>query len=123
MEAHKIWIEQCEAARGIEAKFGTQESLRYLIEAKFFNFLEVAERDHDFRAEIPAFVAEIRNMFEPRQLAQCLELASQTEPFDVDVYLEEGDGPDDSEMERRANVHRCAADLPLIARAREWLLE
>ena len=24
MEPHKIWIEQCEAARGIEAEFGTQ---------------------------------------------------------------------------------------------------
>ena len=57
MNLHKIWMEQCEAARGIEKEFGTQQSLTYLGE-KFLNYLDAAERDADFRAEIPAFVAE-----------------------------------------------------------------
>jgi len=30
MDFHKIWIEQCEAARGIEDEFGTQKALEYL---------------------------------------------------------------------------------------------
>ena len=42
MKPHKIWIEQCEAARGIEAEFGTQKALAYLIGEKFINFLEAA---------------------------------------------------------------------------------
>jgi hypothetical protein len=31
MTLHKIWIEQCEAAKGIEVEFGTQKALAYLI--------------------------------------------------------------------------------------------
>ena len=59
MDFHKVWIEQCEAARGIEDEFGTQKALDYLVGEKFLNFLEAAETDADFRADIPAFVAEI----------------------------------------------------------------
>ena len=57
MDFHKIWTEQCEAAKGIEGEFGTDRSLKYLVEEKFINFLEAAEQNADFRAEIPAFVA------------------------------------------------------------------
>jgi hypothetical protein len=69
MNLHKIWIEQCEAARGIEDEFGTQQALSYLGE-KFLNYLDAAERDADFRAEIPAFTAEIKSIFERWQLAE-----------------------------------------------------
>ena len=69
-EPHKIWIDQCEAARGIEDDHGTQKSLEYLIGEKLLNFLEAAETDADIRVEIPAFVAEIKTIFERWQLAQ-----------------------------------------------------
>ena len=82
----QIWIEQCEAARGIEAEFGTQKALAYLIDEKFINFLEAAEDDPEFRSEIPDFVAEIKTIFERWQLAEYLEKARQTEPFDPDDY-------------------------------------
>ena len=49
MEPHKIWTEQCETARNIEADFGTQKALNYLIDEKFINYLEAAETDQDFR--------------------------------------------------------------------------
>jgi hypothetical protein len=81
MEFHKIWIDQCEAARGIEVEFGTQRALEYLIEEKFINYLEAAERDSDFRQEIPAFVAEIKSIFETWQLAECLERARLRPPL------------------------------------------
>ena len=58
MQLHKIWIEQCEAARGIEDEFGTVNALKYLVGEKFMHYLEAAEKDAEFRAEIPAFVAE-----------------------------------------------------------------
>ena len=86
MNFSKICIEQCEAARGIEAEFGTQKALAYLVGEKFINFLEAAEEDREFRAEIPAFVAEIKTIFEPWQLAEYLEIARMTEPFDPVVY-------------------------------------
>ena len=49
MDFHKIWIEQCEAARGIEDEFGTQKALDYLVGEKFLDFLEAAETNTDFR--------------------------------------------------------------------------
>ena len=80
MSLCKIWIEQCQAAKGIEDEFGTQKALAYLVGEKFLNYLEAAEKDSTFQAELPAFVAEIKRIFEPWQLAECLEKARQTEP-------------------------------------------
>ena len=119
MNLHKMWIEQCEAARDIEAEFGTQKALAYLMDEKFINFLEAAEGDADFRAELPAFVAEIKTIFERWQLADWLETARQTEPFDPDDY----DDAEEAEMERKSELQRSAAELLLVERAREWLLE
>lgn len=120
MNPCKIRIEQCEAARGIEDEFGTPKALEYLVGETFLNFLAAAEDDPSFRAELPAFVAEIKSIFEPWQLAEFLEKARQSEPFDPDDY--EGEDPEDIEMERHADIRRCAADLMLVQQAREWLL-
>jgi hypothetical protein len=97
----------------------SSESL--LIEEKFVNFLQAAETDADFRAEIPAFLAEIKTVFEPWQLRECLERARETEPFSPDDY--EGEDPETIEMERKEDIRRCTADLLTVERAREWLLE
>jgi hypothetical protein len=135
----KIWIEQCEAARGIEDEFGTDKALKYLIDEKFIDFLEAAEADAAFRAEIPAFVAEIKTIFEPWQLRECLDRARQTEPFDPSLYEPdepdvpgidygdyeryEGEDPETIEMMRHDDIRECSRDLLLVERAREWLLE
>ncbi len=60
MRLCEIWKEQCDAALQIEAEFDTEKALDYLIEEKFLSFHEAAENDAEFRAEIPAFVAEIK---------------------------------------------------------------
>lgn len=122
MELHKIWIDQCEAARGIENEFGTDKALKYLVAEKFLNLLNAAERDAEFRAEIPAFVAEIKEIFEPWQLAECLETARHREPFDPSLH-DEDDDPEDIEMQRQMDIREAARDLLLVERAREWLLE
>ena len=80
-EQHEIWIDQCEAAEGVEDEFGTQQALDYLVGEKFLNFLEAAETAADFRSEIPAFVTKIKTIFERWQLAAYLETAKETEPF------------------------------------------
>jgi hypothetical protein len=120
MNLCKIWMEQCEAARAIEDEFGTQKALAYLIGEKFLNYLETAEKDSTFQAELPAFVAEIKRLFEPWQLAEYLEKARQSEPFDPSIY-EDAD-PEDIEMERKADLRRCAADLLVVERAKALLL-
>ena len=120
MELQWIRVEQCEAARGIEDEFGTAKALDYLVGEKFLNFLEAAEEHPAFRAEVPAFAAEVRSIFEPWQLVEYLDVARQTEPFDPDVY--EDEGPDVVEDERRDDIRRSARDLLLIERAKDWLL-
>ena len=124
MEPCKIWIEKCDAARMIEDEFGTDKALRYLIGEKFLDYLEAAERLPDFRAEIPAFVAEIKTIFQPWQLAEYLETARQSEPFDPSLYDDEDEeiDPEFIEMERQDDLRRSAADLLLVERAKEWLL-
>lgn len=132
MEFHRIWVEQCEAARNIEDNAGRQQALDYLIGEKFLNFLEAAETDADFRAEIPAFVAEIKNIFERWELAQYLETARETEPFDPALFEPrqhsvlgeeeiEFDAEEVEEM-RKDDIRQCTRDLLLVERAREWLL-
>ncbi len=122
LNLHKIWIEQCEAARGIEDQFGTVDAMKYLVGEKFLNYLDAAEKDAEFRSELPAFVAEIKTIFEPWQIAEYLEKAGWTEPFDPSIYQEEDDTPDFIEMERKDNIRRVANELLLLERAKEWLL-
>ena len=132
-EPHKIWIEQCEAAENVEDEFGVQEALEYLVGKKFLDFLEAAETRSDFRAEIPAFVAKIKTIFEPWQLAQYLETARETEPFDPSLFEprqhpilgEEKIEFDAEEVEdmRKDDIRQCTRDLLLVERAREWLLD
>jgi hypothetical protein len=117
--ASKIWIEQCQAARDIEDEFGVPKALAYLIGEKFLNFLDAAEDDLEFRAELPEFVAEIKTIFEPWQLAEYLETVRETEPFDSSGL----DDEDDTELELQLDLRRSAADLLLVERAKEWLLD
>jgi hypothetical protein len=124
MKPCEIWIEQCEAARQIEAEFGTQNALDYLIGEKFLSFLQAAETAADFRAQIPAFVGGIRTIFETWQLAEYLENVRQSEPFDPSLYGEEDEefDPEFVQDERQDELRRSANDLLLVERARGWLL-
>jgi hypothetical protein len=124
----EVWIEQCEAAKQIEAEFGTQNALEYLIGEKFLNFLQAAETDAEFRGEIPAFVGGIKSIFETWQLAEYLEKARESEPFDPSLYepLDKEEAadidPEEGEELRQDDIRRSAEDLLLVEQARAWLL-
>lgn len=83
----KIWTEQCEATREIEAEFGCQQALEYLVGEKFLDFLEAAETNAEFRGELLAFAAEIKTIFEPWQLASYLDTGLESKPFDPDLFV------------------------------------
>jgi hypothetical protein len=53
----------------------------YLIGEKFLFFRAVAERNDDWRAAVPSFVAEIHSLFEPRQLAELLNVPHRLGPL------------------------------------------
>ena len=72
-----IWREQCEAAHGIKARYGLNAALDYLIAQKLFNHAAAAAQNADFARELPAFVAEVRLMFEPGDIASYLAQMEQ----------------------------------------------
>ena len=119
MKPHQIWLEQCEATRKIEAQIGVDSALAYLVGEKFINFISAAETEKEFREELPAFAAEIRDIFERWQLAAYLEVTRHTERFDPADY----DDPTEAELARRLELRKSADDLLLVERAKEWLLE
>ena len=109
-ELHKVWVEQCEAMEQIEFDFRTQKAFEYLVGEKFLNFLEAAESDDNFRAEVPAFVAKIKSIFEECQLVQYLKTARETEPFDPNLF----DGDDELDAEEVEDMRRDDERLNLV---------
>ena len=89
--AHKIWIEQCDAAQTIKTRFGLAAALDYLVGEKLMNFAIAASRRPDFARELPRFVSEVRHMFTPDEIrAHLAQIERSQNENDVDV-LEEGD--------------------------------
>ena len=77
-ELHKIWIEQCAATEDIRGRFGLENALDYLIGEKLFSFVMASERDPDFAAELPAFIAEIRRIFTAEEIRAYLDHLART---------------------------------------------
>jgi hypothetical protein len=89
-KAHKIWIEQCEAAQTIKARFGLTAAFNYLVGEKLMSFASAASRHPDFTRELPRFVSEVRRMFTPDEIgAQLAQIERSQNERNVDVLEEE----------------------------------
>ena len=117
----EIWKDQCDAARGVLTDFTTEKALGYLIGEKFLNFLEVSETDPQWRAEIPAFVAEIKDIFEPWQLAEYFDTPRRLGALGH-VADDEGHRLLRSQAESEDLLREDARNLRLLEWARELLL-
>lgn len=90
-KAHKIWIEQCEAAQTIKARFGLTAAFDYVVGEKLMNYASAASRHPDFARELPRFVSEVRRMFTPDEIrAHLAQIERAPNENDIDV-LEEDD--------------------------------
>ncbi len=120
-EFHKIWIEQCEATEGIRERYGLKDAIRYLIGEKFLNYLEESDRRPEFAAEVPKFVAEVKEIFEPHEISEFLDTllkeksAEQNEDWPFDDF-------EDAELEP-SDVVNEAAKIVLIERVKELLVK
>ena len=121
MTPSEIWIEQCEAAREIEDGFGTQRALSYLIGEKFLNFLEAADDDPEFRAECLRSLRRSRRSSSVGNWPSTWRRLGKRSRSIPAIY--EDEDPEVIEMERKSELRRSAADLLLVERAKEWLLE
>ena len=118
---HEIWIDQCEAARGIRKAFGLRKALGYLIGEKFLNFLRTANQDPAFAGEIPGFVAEIKDIFDRTEIEAYLDGVQRVGPLGHVVSDEAYE-----EMREAGAIHEdpvwWAGEILLIERAKNLLL-
>ena len=68
-EAHKIWIEQCEAAQTIRGRVGLKAAFDYLVGEKLLKFAEASFHHRAFAQELPRFASEVRRMFTSEEIA------------------------------------------------------
>jgi hypothetical protein len=108
-KVHKIWIEQCDAAQTIKARFGLTAAFDYLVGEKLMSFASAASRHPDFARELPRFVSEVRRMFTPDEIgAQLAQIERSQDERNVDV-LEE-----DLLREGPAAVAECVQQFMLV---------
>jgi hypothetical protein len=89
-KAHHIWIEQCDAAQTIKARFGLKAAFDYLVGEKLVNFVSAASGHPDFARELPRFVSELRRMFTPDEIgAQLAQIERAQSEQDADVLDED----------------------------------
>ena len=90
-KAHKIWIEPCEAAQTIKARFGLTAAFDYVVGENLMNYASAPSRHPDFARELPQFVSEVRRMFAPDEIgAHLAQIERAPNENDIDV-LEEDD--------------------------------
>ena len=112
----------CEAARGVDDRFGTEKAMGYLIGEKFLNFLEEAETNREWRQAIPAFVAEIKAIFEHWKLADFLNTPRRLGALGH-TSTEEGHRMLRAEWTEEERIQEDAKHMMLLEWAKELLLE
>jgi hypothetical protein len=85
-QAHKIWIEQCEATHTVRVRFGLKAAFDYIVGEKLMNFAEAASHHRAFAQELPRFISEVRKMFTPEEIgAQLTRIERERNQKDEDV--------------------------------------
>jgi hypothetical protein len=108
-KVHKIWIEQCDAAQTIKARFGLTAAFDYLVGEKLMSFASAASRHPDFARELPRFVSEVRRMFTPDEIgAQLAQIERSQDESNVDVLQA------DLLREGPAAVAKCVQQFMLV---------
>jgi len=117
-----IWVEQCKAAENIEAEYGTEKAMGYLIGEKLLNFLEVAEKKPEWYAQIPPFIAEIKRLFESWHIAEFVETPRRLGALG---HIADDGGHEmfRKQVDEDDNLREDARNLRLLEWARELLLE
>ena len=115
------WREQCDAARSIKERFGSEKALGYLLGEKFLNYLRASDRVPALRDDLPQFVAEVRESFATwevreylcgvRRLGAPAHVLTEAQYEDMSAAGALGD-----------DVVRAAEDVILLERAKRLLL-
>src|SRR5271157_1932241 len=93
---HQIWIEQCEAARGIRERYGIEAAFDYAFGEKLMNFASAARSQPAFARELPRFISEVRRMFSVDEIRAHLARLEREEKTEEDADVRD---PNDDEFE------------------------
>jgi hypothetical protein len=91
-KAHQVWIEQCEAAQTVRARFGLKAAFDYIVGEKLLNFASAASTHPECARELPGFVSEVRRMFTPDEIAAHLAQIERAQA-EKDVEVVDEDDP------------------------------
>lgn len=120
-ESYKIWIEQCEAARGIRDSLGTEKALGYLIGEKLLNFMRAASSNPDFERELPNFVSEIMTIFGAHEIRDYFDKLRR-----VGIFGHVGSDDEIEELQAAGAIHKDevsgTAEVFLLKRMKKLLL-
>jgi hypothetical protein len=105
-KAHQVWIEQCEAAQTIRARFGLKAAFDYLVGEKLLNFAGTATNHADFARELPGFVSQVRRMFTPEEIEAQLAAIEQVQTDKTTDDFDEEDPFCESPAEAAERVRR-----------------
>jgi len=89
----EIWREQCDAAVTIMSQYGERDALDYLVGEKLMHFTSAARTRPEFAAQLPSFVARVRQMFSREEMLTYLaeleaRLTEESHEVDMDdLYL------------------------------------
>ncbi len=120
---HKIWIDQCDAIPDIHERFGSEHALGYLVGEKLLKFIRAADEDADFAAELPAFVARVRELFEPHELRGYLDSVRHIGAVGHTMTDDQHAFAREAGMFGDEDVVRAAEDILHMERIREMLLD
>ena len=108
----KIWHEQCDATRGIKARYGDKAAFDYLVGEKLLHFMTAAKTRPEFARELPAFVSEVRTIFPAKKIMTRLDALRNRLAEDASAHDQfEAEGP-----------NSARSDLECLSRITDLLL-
>ena len=112
---HEIWVEQCEAARTIKARYGLKAAFDYAVGEKLINFASAAYEHPAFARELPRFVSEVRQMFSADEIRSHLaRIEREQTERDADVHGLEDELHRESPARAAERVRRFATIKELL---------
>ena len=130
LEFHGRWMEQCDAAVRIKARYGLSAAFRYLVGEKLFNLVANSRANPDFRQQLPLFAVDVRHIFGPREIVdelaalrrtvdEATAVASTDDQIDDDALPLEADEFDEKRR-HLDEVETCRSVQPEAADAAGW---
>ena len=113
----QIWIEQCEAARGIRERYGLEAAFDYAVGEKLMNFASTARNHPAFARELPRFISEVRRLFSADEIRTHLARLERVQA-EIDAETHENPNkdefPDETQAEAVDRVRRFATIKDLL---------